>query len=204
MPLSSAWHVFVSTTKHSNVTLDKTPHTPQHHTRPTPTARHRVRLLRAHDRAAPRGARRRRPRARVAVRRHLQGRVRRLVLRRLRGVQGREGDGRGEELPDAPAAVPAPRGGELLLRALQVPGAPRRLDRRHRLCAAGEPPQRGAYARRAVLRCAVCVGAFCGAACVVAGRQDKDHPPAPCPSAAVKTNTNPPNNNQTPRQQQPN
>ncbi len=54
----------------------------------------------------------------------LRGNVRRLVLPALRGLQGGERNRRGQALPDPPHRADARAGGQLLLQAVGVPGAP--------------------------------------------------------------------------------
>ena len=81
-------------------------------------------------------------------RRHLRGRVRRLVLRGLRGLQAGEGSGRGQ-LSDPQDQAAVDQGEELVLPPLEVSAAAAEALRRpsviHR---AGHPPQRDPAAGR--------------------------------------------------------
>ena len=70
------------------------------------------------------------PPARPRQRLRPQGPLRGLVLPALRGLQDRERDRGGQPLPDPPHRARARAGGELLLRALRLPGAPRGALRR--------------------------------------------------------------------------
>ena len=102
-----------------------------------------VRRLHPHHRAAPQGRRHRDRPAAVGRRRHLRGRLRRLVLRQLRGVQAGEGS-RQRQLPAAPdAEAGVDQREELLLPAVEVPAAAARsLRGASGLPAARRPPQR--------------------------------------------------------------
>ena len=95
------------------------------------------RLLHPHERRGPQALRPRLPPADVRQRRHLRGRLRGLVLRRLRGVQDRGGADRRTGSARPPDEAGVDRGEELLLPALRVPGqAARALRRAARLRAA--------------------------------------------------------------------
>ena len=81
-------------------------------------------------------------------RRHLPGRLRRPLLRRLRGVQDR-GGARRRQVPRPRHRARVDRGAQLVLPPLRLPGpAARALRRAARLRAAGLPLQRGAQLHR--------------------------------------------------------
>ncbi|CAA9479288.1 MAG: Methionyl-tRNA synthetase, partial [uncultured Solirubrobacteraceae bacterium] len=87
-------------------------------------ARERVqRLLHPHQRPAAQAARAGGDAARPRQRPRLQGRLRGLVLPPLRGLQDRSGDRRRQHLPDPPDPAGARERGELVLPALDLPGA---------------------------------------------------------------------------------
>ena len=96
-----------------------------------PAASERLgRLLHPHERRGAQGLRPRVPAADLRQRRHLPGRLRRLLLRRLRGVQVRGGADGGRALPDPSDEARVDRGEELLLPALRLSGQAARALRR--------------------------------------------------------------------------
>ena len=110
--------------------------------------RRRARLLHPHDRRGAQGVRPGVPAAHLRQRRHLRGRLRGPLLRRLRGVQVAR-----TSSSTACAPITAPcrvdRGEELLLPPLGLPGpAAATLRRAARLRAAALPLQRGAQLHR--------------------------------------------------------
>ncbi len=110
-------------------------------------ARHLQRRLHPHVRAASRGAGPGVRAAPVRPGRGLPWHLPRPLLRVVRGVQAGVRP-RGRQLPDPPDAGRVARGGELLLPALEVPGAAAQALRgAPRVRAAGLPPQRGGVLR---------------------------------------------------------
>ena len=87
--------------------------------------------------------------ARPRQRPHLQGHLRGLVLPALRRLQGRERDPRGQPVPDPRDPADPRAGGELVLPAVDLPGAARAPVRRAaRLRDAAGALQRGAVVHR--------------------------------------------------------
>ena len=110
-------------------------------------AEHHHRRLHPHHRAAPQGRRRRTAATLLRCRRHRPRRLRRQVLRGVRGVLHRRRARSGRPVPDPPAARRLLRGGELLLPPQPLPGPAARMvrgpPRGHR---PRVPPQRSARA----------------------------------------------------------
>ncbi|CAA9520422.1 MAG: Methionyl-tRNA synthetase, partial [uncultured Solirubrobacteraceae bacterium] len=110
-----------------------------------PAAGRHERLLHPHDRPRPPAARPGGPRARAGQRLRGARDLRGLVLPALCGLQVRGGGGGRQPLPDPPHRAHARVGGELLLQALGLPGAPGAALRRPARARGAAPPlQRGA------------------------------------------------------------